>query len=135
MEPITAALRNFHLEPDAQQHHPAGRTATPPIGVRITLRIKLIPTPTGWTVSLTEHFPDLPTIPPPPPPTTIRHSMMLRGGNRTSHPPLRPRRSGVQDSQAGIPAFSQGRQQTTPDSFYSSTSRMDQSPDLLPRFR
>ena len=133
--PIAMALRNFHLEPDAQQHHPSGRTATPPVGVRLTLRITLIPTPTGWTVSLSEHFPDLPMIPPPPPPTPIRHSPMLRGGNRTSRSPLRPHRSGVQDSQAGSPAFSLRRQQTTLDNFYSSTSRMNPSPDHLQRFR
>ena len=55
-ESINVDLRNFHLEQDAQQHHPSWRTAMPPVGVRLTLRITLIPTPTGWTVSLASIF-------------------------------------------------------------------------------
>ena len=99
VEPIAAVLRNFDLDPDAQQPHPSGRTAMPPISVRLTLRITSIPTPTGWTISLDEHFPDLQMIPTPPPPTPLRHSPMLRGGNRISHSPQRYHRTGAQPTQ------------------------------------
>ena len=76
-----------------------------------------------------------PMIPPPPPPTPVRHSPMLRGGNQISRSPQMYHRYGVQDSQAGSPAFSQRRRQTMPDNVYSNTFKMDQSPERLRRFR
>ena len=107
----------------------------PPNGVRLTLQIIFIPTPTIWTVSLSEHFPDIPTIPSPPPPSPLRQSPMLRGGNRISRSPQRYHRSGAQANPVGSPDFNLNRQRTTPDSSYSSTSRMDRSPGRLRRFR
>ena len=110
----------------------------PLIGMRLTLQITLIPIPTGWTVCLSKHFPDTPTIPTPPPPTPIRlhsHSLRLHGGNRTFHLPLPLHRSGSQDNQAGSLNFNHRRRQTTSDSFYSSTYRMEGSPEKLLRFR
>ena len=107
----------------------------PPNGVRLTLQIILIPTPTGWTVSLSERFPDIPTIPPPPPPSPLRQSPMLRGGNRISRSPQRYHRSGAQANPVGSPDFNLNRRRTTPDNFYSNTSRMERFPEHLQRFR
>ena len=125
MEPITADLQNFHLEPDALQPHSSGRTAMPPNGVRLTLQMILIPTHPGWMVSLSERFPDILTIPPPPPPSPLRQSPMLRGGNRIARSPQRYHRSGTQANPVGSPDFNLNRQRTTPDNFYSNTFRME----------
>ena len=135
MEPISADLRNFHLEPDAMQPHPSGRTAMPLNGVRLTLQMILILTPTGWTVSLSEHFPDIPTSPPSPPPLPLRQSPMLRGVNRISRSPQQYHRSGAQANPVGSPDFNHNRQQTTLDNAYSNTFRMEQFPEHLQWFR
>ena len=54
--PTFADLQDCLSEMDAPLHQSSGRTATPPVGVKLTLQITLIPMPTGWTVSLSEHF-------------------------------------------------------------------------------
>ena len=91
--------------------------------------------PTGWTVFLDEHFPDLPMIPPPPPPTPLRYRLMLCGGNRSSCSPQRYPSSGAQANPVGRPDFNLSRWWTTPHNVYSSTSRMEQYPEHLQRFR
>ena len=70
----------------------------PPVSVKLTLQITLIPTPTGWTVSLSEHFLHVPTVPAPPlprepPPKDSPKMSYLRGGIRTSRSPQLPRQS------------------------------------------
>ena len=69
--PTFADLQDCHSEMDAPLHQSFGKTATPPVGVKLTLQITLIPTATGWTVSLSEHFPHVPTVPAPPPPREL----------------------------------------------------------------
>ena len=135
LETIAAALQSFHREQDAPQHLSSGRTATPPIGVRLTLRITLIPTPTGWAVSLSEHFPDTPSLPTP------RHRMpspsptLLRGGNRTLHSPSPRHRQGNRDNPARYPDTTHRRRRTTPDDYFGSTSRLENSRESPKRFR
>ena len=107
----------------------------PPNGVRLTLQVILIPTPTGWTVSLSKRFPDIPTIRPPPPPMPLRQSPLLRGGNRISCSPQRYHRSGALDNPVGSPDFNLNSQRTTLDNFYSSTPTMERYPEHLRRFR
>ena len=83
---------------DALLHQSFGKTATPPVGVKLTVQITLISTPTSWTVSLSEHFPHIPTVPAPPqprepPPNDSPKIPYLRGGTRTSRSPQPPRQS------------------------------------------
>ena len=83
---------------DAPLHQSSRKTATPPVGVKLTLQITLIPTPTGWMVSLSEHFPHIPTVPAPPqsresPPNDSPKMPYLRGGIRTSRSPQPARQS------------------------------------------
>ena len=90
--PTFADLQDCLSEMDAPLHQSSGKIAMPPVGVKLTLQITLIPTPTGWTVSLSEHFPHIPTVPAPPqpgePPQNDSPKMSyLRGGIRTSHLP------------------------------------------------
>ena len=54
--------------------------------------------PTGWMVSLSEHFPHIPTVPAPPvprepPPNDSPKLPFLRGGTRTSRSPQPARQS------------------------------------------
>ena len=96
--PTFADLQDCLLEMDAPPHQSFGKTATPPVGVKLTLQITLIPTPTGWTVSLSEHFPQIPTVPAPPqprepPPNDSPKMPYLRGGIRTSRSPQTARQS------------------------------------------
>ena len=96
--PTLADLQDCLSEMDAPLHQSSGRTATPPVGVKLTLQITLIPTPTGWTVFLSEHFPHVPTVPAPPLPreplpNDSPKMPYLRGGIRTSRSPQPPRQS------------------------------------------
>ena len=93
--PIFADLQDCLSEMDAPPHQSFVKTAMPPVGVKLTLQITLIPTPTGWTVSLSKHFPHIPMVPAPPqprkPPLNDSPKMpYLRGGIRTSHSPQPP---------------------------------------------
>ena len=94
--PTFADLQDCLSEMDTLLHQSSGKTATPPVGVKLTLQIILFLTPTDWTVSLSEHFPHIPTVPAPPlprePPLNNSPKMpYLRGGIRTSHSPQPPR--------------------------------------------
>ena len=96
--PTFADLQDCHSEMDTPLHQSSGKTATPPAGVKLTLQITLIPTPTGWTVSLSEHFPHIPMVPAPPqprepPPNDSPKMPYLRGGIRTSCSPQPVRHS------------------------------------------
>ena len=96
--PTFADLQDCLAEMDAPLHQSSGRTATPPVSVKLTLQITLIPSPTGWTVSLSEHFPHIPMVPAPPqprepPPNDFPKLPYLRGGTWTSRSPQPPRQS------------------------------------------
>ena len=91
-------LQDCLSEMDALLHQSSGRTATPPVSVELTLQITLIPTPTGWMVSLSEHFPHVtmvqaPPQPREPPPNDSSKMPYLRGGIWTSRLPQAPRQS------------------------------------------
>ena len=93
--PTFAELHDCLSEMDALLYQSFGKTAMPPVGVKLTLQITLIPTPTGWTVSLSEHFPQIPMVPalpqPREPPLNESPKMpYLRGGIRTSRSPQPP---------------------------------------------
>ena len=83
---------------DAPLHQSSGRTAMPPVSVKLTLQITMIPTPTGWTVSLRKQFPHVPMVPAQPLPgvplpNNSPKMPYLRGGTRTSCSPQPPRQS------------------------------------------
>src|SRR6266550_108575 len=64
---IMMGIRDSYMATDATPRPCSGRTAEPQTGVRLTLHIVLMPSPTGWTVSLEEQSPQIPVIPPLPP--------------------------------------------------------------------
>ena len=71
------------------------KTATPPVGGKLTLQITFISMPTSWTVFQSEHFAHIPTVPAPPqprepPPNDSPKILYLRGGTRTSRSPQPP---------------------------------------------
>src|SRR6266576_1706721 len=67
LESIMMGIRDSYMATDATPRPCSGRTAEPQTGVRLTLHIVLMPSPTGWTVSLEEQSPQIPVIPPLPP--------------------------------------------------------------------
>ena len=126
--PTFVDLQDYLSEMDAPLHQSSGRTAMPPVGVKLTLQITLIPTPTGWTVSLSEHFPHVPMVPAPPlprepPPNDSPKMPYLRGGIRTSRSP-QPARQSKARTRPMSPRMPQMERTTSADS-YGSTYRQE----------